>query len=197
VVRGTKIGVLALQGAFREQTETLDALGVETTLVKTPEQLSGVDAIVLPGGESTTVDKLLDSSGLRTPLRDALRDGMPALAVCAGLIVLAREVVDGRADQQSLGAIDVTVRRNGYGRQRESFEADLAVPALAPAASGPFPAVFIRAPLVERVGPGVEVLAALDGAPVLGRDGNVLFATFHPELAGDLRVHQLFVQKVG
>jgi len=197
VVRGTKIGVLALQGAFREQAETLDALGVETTLVKTPEQLSGVDAIVLPGGESTTVDKLLDSSGLRTPLRDALRDGMPALAVCAGLIVLAREVVDGRADQQPLGAIDVTVRRNGYGRQRESFEADLAVPALARAASGPFPAVFIRAPLVERVGPGVEVLAALDGAPVLGRDGNVLFATFHPELAGDLRVHQLFVQKVG
>jgi pyridoxal 5'-phosphate synthase pdxT subunit len=159
-------------------------------LVKTPEELAGVDAIVLPGGESTTVDKLLDSSGLRTPLRDALRDGMPALAVCAGLIVLAREVVDGRADQQPLGAIDVTVRRNGYGRQRESFETPLGVVALP---GGPFPGVFIRAPVVERVGAGVEILAEHDGHAVLGRDGNVLFATFHPELAGDLRVHQLFL----
>ena len=185
-----KIGVLALQGAFREQVETIEALGAPAALVKTPEELAGVDAIVLPGGESTTVDKLLDSSGLRTPLRDALRDGMPALAVCAGLIVLAREVVDGRADQQPLGAIDVTVRRNGYGRQRESFETPLAVPALA---GGPFPGVFIRAPVVERVGAGVEILAEHDGHAVLGRDGNVLFATFHPELAGDLRVHQLFL----
>jgi 5'-phosphate synthase pdxT subunit len=185
-----KVGVLALQGAFREQVETLEALGASASLVKTPEQLAGVDGVVLPGGESTTVDKLLDSSGLRTPLRDALRDGMPALAVCAGLIVLAREVVDGRADQQPLGLIDVTVRRNGYGRQRDSFEADLAVSTLP---GDPFPGVFIRAPVVERVGPGVEVLAEYDGDPVLGRDGSVLFATFHPELAGDLRVHQLFV----
>ena len=187
---GMKIGVLALQGAFREQVETLEALGADTALVKTPQQLSGIDGIVLPGGESTTVDKLLDSSGLRAPLREALRDGMPALAVCAGLIVLAGEVVDGRADQQPLGAIDVTVRRNGYGRQRESFEADLAVRGLAGEA---FPGIFIRAPVVERVGPGVEVLAEYDGTPVLGRDGTVLFATFHPELAGDLRVHQLFL----
>ena len=185
-----KVGVLALQGAFREQAESLDALGADASLVKTPEQLSGVDAIVLPGGESTTVDKLLDSSGLRAPLRAALADGMPALAVCAGLIVLSAEVVDGRADQQPLGAIDVTVRRNGYGRQRESFEADLAVRGLAGEA---FPGIFIRAPVVERVGPGVEVLAEYDGTPVLGRDGTVLFATFHPELAGDLRVHQLFL----
>src|SRR5689334_18505220 len=122
-----KVGVLALQGAFREQVETLESLGADASVVKTPEQLAGVDAMVLPGGESTTVDKLLDSSGLRKPLRDALRDGMPALAVCAGLIVLASEVVDGRSDQQPLGAIDVTVRRNGYGRQRDSFEADLRV----------------------------------------------------------------------
>jgi 5'-phosphate synthase pdxT subunit len=184
------VGVLALQGAFREQVETLEVLGASASLVKTPEQLAGVDAIVLPGGESTTVDKLLDSSGLRTPLRDALRDGMPALAVCAGLIVLAREVVDGRPDQQPLGAVDVTVRRNGYGRQRESFEAGLSVASLA---GDLFPGVFIRAPVVERVGSGVEVLADYDGAPVLGRDGSVLFATFHPELAGDLRVHQLFL----
>lgn len=189
------MGVLALQGAFREQVETLEALGAAASLVKTPEQLAGVDAIVLPGGESTTVDKLLDSSGLRAPLRHALRDGMPALAVCAGLIVLAREVVDGRTDQQPLGAIDVTVRRNGYGRQRESFEADLRVSAFAggPFADDPFRGVFIRAPVVERVGPGIEVLADHDEKPVLGRDGNVLFATFHPELAGDLRIHQLFL----
>ena len=185
-----KVGVLALQGAFREQAESLDALGADATLVKTPEQLSGVDAIVLPGGESTTVDKLLDSSGLRTPLRDALRDGLPALAVCAGLIVLSAEVVDGRADQQPLGIIDVTVRRNGYGRQRESFEAPLTVRGLA---DGPFPGVFIRAPVVERVGPGVEVLAEYDGVAVLGRSDRLWFASFHPELSGDLRLHQLFL----
>src|SRR5436190_3256207 len=168
-----KVGVLALQGAFREQAETFEALGAEVTLVKAPEQLAGVDAIVLPGGESTTVDKLLDSSGLRTPLRDALRNGMPALAVCAGLIVLAAEVVDGRADQQPLGVIDVTVRRNGYGRQRDSFEADLDIAELA---DGAFPGVFIRAPVIERVGKGVEVMAAHEGAAVLGRQGAILFA---------------------
>jgi 5'-phosphate synthase pdxT subunit len=190
---GPKVGVLALQGAFREQAESLDALGADAILVKTPEHLAAVDAIVLPGGESTTVDKLLDSSGLRTPLRDALRDGMPALAVCAGLIVLASEVIDGRADQQPLGAIDVTVRRNGYGRQRDSFEAPLTVEGMG---GGAFTGVFIRAPLVERVGPKVTVLAEHDGMPVLGRDGAVLFATFHPELAGDLRVHQLLLDEV-
>jgi 5'-phosphate synthase pdxT subunit len=190
-----KVGVLALQGAFREQAETFEALGAEVTLVKAPEQLAGVDAIVLPGGESTTVDKLLDSSGLRTPLRDVLRDGMPALAVCAGLIVLAAEVVDGRADQQPLGVIDVTVRRNGYGRQRDSFEADLEIAELETdgLGGGPFSGVFIRAPVIERVGPGVEVLASYDEAPVLGRQGALLFATFHPELAGDVRVHELFL----
>jgi pyridoxal 5'-phosphate synthase pdxT subunit len=187
-----KVGVLALQGAFREQAEALEALGADASLVKTPEQLSGVDAVVLPGGESTTVDKLLDSSGLRTPLRDALRDGMPALAVCAGLIVLAAEVVDGRADQQPLGVIDVTVRRNGYGRQRDSFEADLDVAELA---DGPFAGVFIRAPVIERIGANVDVLASHEGVPVLGRQGRILFATFHPELSGDLRVHELFLSQ--
>jgi 5'-phosphate synthase pdxT subunit len=186
-----KVGVLALQGAFREQAEALEALGAEASLVKAPEQLAGVDAVVLPGGESTTVDKLLDSSGLRTPLRDALRDGMPALAVCAGLIVLASEVVDGRADQQPLGVIDVTVRRNGYGRQRDSFEADLEIAELA---DGAFQGVFIRAPVIERVGKPIEVLATHDGVPVLGRQDGILFATFHPELSGDLRVHELFLR---
>jgi pyridoxal 5'-phosphate synthase pdxT subunit len=191
-----KIGVLALQGAFREQVEAFGSLGAEVILVKAPEHLAGVDAIALPGGESTTVDKLLDSSGLRTPLRDALRDGMPALAVCAGLIVLAAEVVDGRADQQPLGVLDVTVRRNGYGRQRDSFEADLEIAELEANGLGgdSFAGVFIRAPVVERVGPGVEVLASYGDEPVLGRQGTILFATFHPELAGDLRVHELFLK---
>jgi 5'-phosphate synthase pdxT subunit len=188
-----KVGVLALQGAFREQAEALEALGADVAPVRRPEQLEAVDAIVLPGGESTTIDKLLDSSGVREPLRERLADGMPAFATCAGLIVLAREVVDGRADQRPLGVIDVTVRRNGYGRQRDSFETDLAVTGLDDA---PFRGVFIRAPVVERVGPHVEVLASHDGVAVLGRDGAVWFASFHPELSGDLRVHRAFLNEV-
>ena len=131
-----KIGVLALQGAFREHAEALTALGADVAPVKLPAHLAGIDAIVLPGGESTTMDKLLDSSGLRAPLADRLRDGMPAFATCAGLILCAREVVDGRPDQHPFGCLDVTVRRNGYGRQRESFEAPLTVRGLA---GGPVP----------------------------------------------------------
>jgi 5'-phosphate synthase pdxT subunit len=189
-----KIGVLALQGAFREHAEALAALGADVAFVKRPEHLAGIDAIVLPGGESTTIDKLLDSSGLRVPLREHLRDDLPAFATCAGLIVCAREIVDGRPDQQPLGLLDVTVRRNGYGRQRESFEAMLDVHGLA---GGPFPAVFIRAPVVERVGAGVEVMAEHAGVPVLGRQRQIWFSSFHPELSGDLRLHQRFVQEVG
>ena len=185
-----KVGVLALQGAFREHAEALRALGAEVVLVKRPEHLDSIDAIFLPGGESTAIDKLLDSSELRTPLTRSLRDGMPAFATCAGLILCATEVVDGRPDQMPLAVLDVTVRRNGYGRQRESFEAPLEVVDLA---DGDFPGVFIRAPVIERAGPDVEVLARYNGAPVLGRERDIWFATFHPELAGDLRVHQRFV----
>jgi len=185
-----KIGVLALQGAFREHAEALVALGADVAFVKRPEHLDSVDAIILPGGESTTMDKLLDSSELREPLARRLRDGLPAFATCAGLIICATEVVDGRADQEPLGVLDVTVRRNGYGRQRESFEAPLTVRGLP---DGAFPGVFIRAPVVERVGAGVEVLAECDGVPVLGRSAELWFASFHPELSGDLRLHQLFV----
>ena len=188
-----KVGVLALQGAFREHAEALGALGADVALVKRPEQLDSVDAIFLPGGESTTIDKLLDTSGLRDPLTRALRDGLPAFVTCAGLIVCAREVLDGRADQVPLGVLDVTVRRNGYGRQRESFEVALDVHELD---GGPFPGVFIRAPLVERAGGDVEVLASVDGSPVLGRSGTMWFATFHPELSGDLRLHQRFLNEV-
>jgi pyridoxal 5'-phosphate synthase pdxT subunit len=181
------------QGAFREHAEALRALDADVTFVKRPEHLAAVDGIVLPGGESTTMDKLLDSAGLREPLRERLEDGLPALATCAGLIVLAREVVDGRPDQQPLGVIDATVRRNGYGRQRESFEADLFVRDLD---GGTFRGVFIRAPKVERTGADVEVLAEHEGVPVFGRQGRIFFSSFHPELANDLRLHELFIREV-
>ena len=188
-----KVGVLALQGAFREHREVLDALGIECVEVRVPEHLGGLDALILPGGESTTMTRLLDTSGLREPLTGMLRDGLPALGTCAGLILMAREVLDGRADQVPLGALDVTVRRNAYGRQRDSFEAELDVTGIA----GPsFPGVFIRAPVVERVGGQVEVLAEYANEPVLVRDGVVWGSTFHPELSGDLRVHQQFLQEV-
>jgi pyridoxal 5'-phosphate synthase pdxT subunit len=188
-----KIGVLALQGAFREHAEALGALGADVALVRRPEHLAGVDAIFLPGGESTTIDKLLDTSQLRTPLTARLRDGMPAFATCAGLIVIATTVVDGRADQRPLGLLDARVRRNGYGRQRDSFEAPLDVAGLA---GGPFTGVFIRAPVVEECGPAVEVLARHGGVAVLGRQGPIWFSSFHPELAGDLRLHERFLTEV-
>jgi 5'-phosphate synthase pdxT subunit len=188
-----KVGVLALQGAFREHREVLDALGIECAEVRVPEHLGGVDALILPGGESTTMSRLLDTSGLREPLTGLLRDGLPALGTCAGLILMATGVLDGRADQVPLGVLDVTVRRNAYGRQRDSFEADLDVDGLA----GPsFPGVFIRAPVVERVGERVDVVAEYAGEPVLVRGGAVWGSTFHPELSGDLRVHQRFLQEV-
>ncbi|HEU5307593.1 MAG TPA: pyridoxal 5'-phosphate synthase glutaminase subunit PdxT [Acidimicrobiia bacterium] len=185
-----KVGVLALQGAFREHREVLDALGVETVEVRTAAELGALDALILPGGESTTMSQLLDSSGVRAPLAELLTDGLPVLGTCAGMILLAREVVDGRPDQESFGAIDVAVRRNAYGRQRDSFEADLAVDGLP---GGPFPGVFIRAPRIESVGDGVEVLAAHEGVPVLARQGAVVVTSFHPELSGDLRLHEFFL----
>jgi 5'-phosphate synthase pdxT subunit len=186
-----KVGVLALQGAFREHAEAFEALGADAVVVRTPEQLAGVDALALPGGESTTIDKLLDSSGLREPVATLVRDGMPTFATCAGLIVLAREVTDGRPDQRPLGLLDVAVRRNGYGRQVDSFEAALVVKGLP---GGAFEGVFIRAPVIETAGDDVETLAEHDGKPVLVRQGSIWAATFHPELSGDLRIHQRFVE---
>jgi 5'-phosphate synthase pdxT subunit len=188
-----KVGVLALQGAFREHREVLDALGVESAEVRTPQHLSGIDALVLPGGESTTMNRLLDTSGLREPLARAIRlDDLAVLGTCAGLIVLAREVHDGRPDQLPLGAIDLVARRNAYGRQAESFEADLDIADLA---GGPFPGVFIRAPVVESVGETVTVLAEHNGRAVLAREGRIWVTTFHPELAGDFRIHERFLQE--
>jgi 5'-phosphate synthase pdxT subunit len=186
-----KAGVLALQGAFREHREVLDALGVEAVEVRVPEHLGGIDALFIPGGESTTIGKLLDTSGLRQPLRTALSDGLPAFGTCAGLILLAEDVGDAEDARAPapLGVLDCAVARNAYGRQRESFEARLAVNGL----DGMFPGVFIRAPVIERVGRAVEVLAVHDGQPVLARQGAVWGATFHPELSGDLRLHQRFL----
>jgi 5'-phosphate synthase pdxT subunit len=188
-----KAGVLALQGAFREHREVLESLGVTTNEVRTPAQLGDVDALVIPGGESTTMQRLLETSGLRNRLADAVAGGLPVLGTCAGLIVLAREVLDGRPDQVPLAAIDVTARRNAYGRQRESFEADRVITGFDEPA---FPGVFIRAPAIERVGDAVEVLAEHNGRPVLAREGRVWVTTFHPELARDSRVHERFLEEV-
>jgi pyridoxal 5'-phosphate synthase pdxT subunit len=188
-----KPGVLALQGAFREHRELFDGLGIEAIEVRVPEDLSAVDALVLPGGESTTIAKLLVTSGLLEPLRARVADGLPVLGTCAGLIVLARHVLDGRDDMVSLEALDVTVRRNAYGTQAHSFEAPLEIAGLQ---GRKFPGVFIRAPVVEQVGPSVEVLATHAGAPVLVRSGPCWGATFHPELSGDLRIHQQFLEEV-
>jgi 5'-phosphate synthase pdxT subunit len=188
-----KVGVLALQGAFREHREVLDALGVASLEVRGPAELAAVDALVVPGGESTTMSKLLDTSQLRAPLVDALSHDLPVLGTCAGMIALATEVVDGRADQESLGVIDISVRRNGYGRQADSFEAPLRIDGLP---GGAFPGVFIRAPVVERVGDSVEVLAEHEGIAVLVRQGAAWASSFHPELSGDLRLHERFIAQV-
>jgi pyridoxal 5'-phosphate synthase pdxT subunit len=192
-VTAAKVGVLALQGAFREHREALTALGVPAVEVRRPEHLAGVDALVMPGGESTTMSKLLDTADLREAIGERLGDGLPVLGTCAGMILLARDVLDARPDQRSFGAIELTVRRNGYGRQLDSFEADLDVGALAP--GGPFPGVFIRAPVVESVGDGVEVLVRHEDRPVLVRQGAVVATSFHPELSGDLRIHEWFVRR--
>ena len=192
-VVGGKVGVLALQGDVREHVRALTELGAHAVEVRGPDDLAAVDALVLPGGESTTIAKLLDFSGLFEPVAERLDAGMPALGTCAGMILLANEVLDGRADQRSFGAIELAVRRNAFGRQVDSFEVDLDIAGMA---GGPYPAVFIRAPYVERVGDDVEVLAQVDGHPVLCRAGPIMVASFHPELAGDLRLHQLFMEGV-
>ncbi len=202
-----EIGVLALQGDVREHVAALAELGAGSRPVRTPAELSGIDGLIVPGGESTTMSMLLDSAGLTEPLQKELDAGLPAFGTCAGMILLASAVADGRSDQRCFGAIDLTVRRNAYGRQRQSFECDIDVDDVA---GGPVHAVFIRAPVVGSVGPGVEVLGSLPGAgpaadtpgaeaaptPVLCRQGPVLVAAFHPELTADRRVHRLFLSLV-
>jgi pyridoxal 5'-phosphate synthase pdxT subunit len=184
--------VLALQGDVREHLTALSGLGAEASAVRTPADLDGVDALVLPGGESTTMSRLLQVFGLEAPLRERLATGMPTLSTCAGLILLSRQVLDGRPDQLALGALDLSVRRNGYGRQVDSFEADLAV---APLGVAPFRAVFIRAPLIESVGAGVEVIATFGDNAVAVAQGPHLGLCFHPEMTDDPRLHQLFLDR--
>jgi 5'-phosphate synthase pdxT subunit len=195
--RRGRVGVLGLQGDVREHVRVLAELGVTPVEVRTSADLASVDALILPGGESTTMSLLLESSGLLEPLRARLGEGMPAFGTCAGMILLASDVVDGRPDQERLGAIDIGVRRNAFGRQVDSFETDLTVEGL----DGPLHAVFIRAPVVEWVGAGVEVLARVTGTdgrsrPVLCREGPVLVAAFHPVLVGDHRLHEAFLESV-
>lgn len=187
-----RIGVLALQGAFRAHARRLAELGVATRDVRLPADLADLDGLVMPGGESTTMSGLLTSSGLFDEIKARASDGLAVFGTCAGMILLATEVLDGRVDQRSFGAIDLTVRRNGYGRQLDSFETDLSVAGL----TEPFHGVFIRAPRVEAVGPAVEVLAVYDGDPVLVRQGRIMAASFHPELTPDTRLHERFVELV-
>jgi pyridoxal 5'-phosphate synthase pdxT subunit len=184
--------VLALQGDVREHLTALRGCGAEADPVRTPADLERVDALVIPGGESTTMSRLLHVFGLEGPLRERLAAGMPTLSTCAGLILLSREVLDGRPDQLALGVLDVSVRRNGYGRQVESFEADLAV---APLGVAPFRAVFIRAPLIESTGPDAEVIASFGDNPVAIAQGPHLGLCFHPEMTEDPRLHQLFLER--
>jgi pyridoxal 5'-phosphate synthase pdxT subunit len=210
-----KVGILALQGDVREHAEALTELGADVVRVRVPDDLAGVDAMVLPGGESTTMSLLLQSSGLFEPLAARLDDGMPAFGTCAGMILLATEVLDGRPDQRGFDGIEMTVRRNAFGRQVDSFEAEVEIEEIA---GGPFHAVFIRAPWVERVGPDVHVLgrvkspaaaimpgqrpsapsassgAAAAGRIVAVRQQHLLATAFHPELTGDLRLHRYFVE---
>jgi pyridoxal 5'-phosphate synthase pdxT subunit len=188
-----RVGILALQGATQRHAAVLADLGVGSIQVRTPADLETVDALIMPGGESTTVSMLLDSSGVRAPLAARLADGMPAFGTCAGMILLASEVLDGRPDQESFGAIDLVVRRNAFGRQRDSFEADLDVEGLA---DDPYHAVFIRAPVVEKAGADVEVLAEVEIGPVLCRSGAIMVCSFHPELGADGRLHELFLRSL-
>ena len=192
------IGVLALQGDVREHLVALAGAGAQGRPVRRPEELAGLDGIVLPGGESTTMDKLMRAFGVRDPLRAALRAGLPAYGSCAGMILLADRVLDGSADQETLGGIDMTVRRNAFGRQVASFEGDVHLDGLG---DRPIHGVFIRAPWVEDVGEAVEVLARVEDGEAAGRivavrQGSLLATSFHPEMTGDGRVHELFVHIV-
>jgi 5'-phosphate synthase pdxT subunit len=188
------IGILALQGAFAAHQRVLTDLGASVTLVRSVEDVNGLYGIVLPGGESTTMSMLLDSSGIAAPLRERVRNGFPVFGTCAGLILLAEKIVDGRADQQQLGGLAITARRNGYGRQIDSFESSISICE----AENTFAmnGVFIRAPRIEEVTGDVEVLGTVNGDVVLVRQGNILGATFHPELSDDHRVHEMFLKMV-
>lgn len=191
---GLRVGVLSLQGDVREHARVLTDLGAQVTLVRRPRELAAVDGLVLPGGESSVIDKLSRLVGLQGPLRESIAAGLPVLGTCAGLILLADRLADGISGQETFGGIDVTVRRNAFGGQMESFETDLDVPFLAPRAVR---AVFIRAPVIEQVGPAATVLASLpDGRVVAAEQGNLLGTAFHPETTGETRFHQRLLETV-
>ncbi|MCM3780403.1 pyridoxal 5'-phosphate synthase glutaminase subunit PdxT [Microbacterium hydrocarbonoxydans] len=186
-----RVGVLALQGDVREHAALLAGLGAEVSLVRRPEELAQVDGLVIPGGESSVIDKLSRAFGVAEPIRAAISSGLPVYGTCAGLILLADEILDGIDGQQSFGGLDVAVRRNAFGRQTESFETEIDVPTLG---TPPVRATFIRAPIVERVGPDVDVLATLpDGRIVAVQQGSILGTSFHPEVDGELRFHERFL----
>ncbi|RKR74071.1 pyridoxal 5'-phosphate synthase glutaminase subunit PdxT [Frondihabitans australicus] len=189
-----RIGVLALQGDFREHLHVMSSLGAEAVTVRREQELASVDGLIIPGGESSVMDKLSRSFGLAGPLKAAIAAGLPVYGTCAGLIMLADRILDGMADQQTLGGLDVAVRRNAFGSQRDSFEEDIAFPALD---GDPVHAVFIRAPVVEEVGPAATPLGAVsDGRVVAVEQGNLLGTSFHPEMTNDWRFHQLFLDRV-
>ncbi|HJL91486.1 MAG: pyridoxal 5'-phosphate synthase glutaminase subunit PdxT [Acidimicrobiales bacterium] len=187
-----KIGVLALQGAFKLHVQALERLGVEALEVRSLQDFDDSEALIIPGGESTTMSFLLESSGMFDSLKERSTDGMSILGTCAGMILLSSKITDGRSDQKSLGLIDIEVRRNGYGRQIDSFESDLLIKGFGDSFRG----VFIRAPLVESVGEEVEVLAEINGHPVMCRQGSTIVTSFHPELADDDRIHADFLEMV-
>ncbi len=187
-----KVGVLALQGAFARHQKVFHELSVDAIEVRTPANLEKVDALVMPGGESTTMSQLLESSQLFEPISRRLKEGLPVFGTCAGMILLSRTILDGRADQLSFDAINIDVQRNAYGRQIDSFEADIKIDSL----DQPFHAVFIRAPRIVSLGSGVTPLAYCGDDVVLARQDNVLVASFHPELADDVRLHELFLKGV-
>jgi 5'-phosphate synthase pdxT subunit len=187
-----KVGVLALQGAFAEQLHALSKLYVECLEVRLPADLNGLDALIIPGGESTTISKLLQSNGLINPLIEKIKRGFPVLGTCAGLILMAREIVDS-GGVNGLNMMDIKVRRNAYGRQTDSFEVDLHIPACGKES---FHGVFIRAPVIESYSGKIEVLCSLEDRPVAVRQGNLVACSFHPELTGDLRFHRYFLENV-
>ncbi len=188
----TTIGVLALQGAFDAHVQHLNALGVDVRLVKTDADLDEIDGLIIPGGESTTMSNLLVASGLGKTLSKKIDDGFPVFGTCAGMIMMANSIIDGRPDQIVLNAMDIQVRRNGYGRQNDSFEQDINIESF----DVPFHALFIRAPIIEKMANDVEVLSSVNGHPVLVRQGSALASSFHPELVSDLRVHEIFLSMI-
>jgi len=202
-----RVGVLAVQGDVREHLNALSSLGAQAVGIRRVRELDDVDALVIPGGESTTMDKLVRAFDLQEPLRKRIAGGMPVYGSCAGMIMLADRIAGARPDQETLGGLDITVRRNAFGRQVDSFEADLHIPAIAAVTTPPpghpvtFKAVFIRAPWVEDIGDDLRVLATVEAGPAAGRvvairSGNLLATSFHPEVTGDHRIHEYFTQMV-